>query len=258
MKLFKLFLLASVIALGFSACEDDDDTMTTNETIDVLTFNLQPLYNGEPLQMRKIYSYDDTNGSSVQFDKIEFFISDLTLIDGNNSSVIRDVHSFNYDDYFSVPEHVGEGLSFTMENVPAGQQTFTFGFGVSPNLNGTTPSDYSVDHPLGDGSDYWIPWESYIFSKHEGKYYSANNADTTNFIFHTGADNCYGEISSAVDLSASEEQITVEIDFYELFKQDDGELFHIPDEPVLHRLDQQELVDFFCENFISSTSVAQE
>jgi hypothetical protein len=258
MKLFKFLLFALLAALGVTACEDDEDSCITNDTIDQLTFTLQPVYNGEPLQMRKVYDYDNNNGSSVQFDKIEFFISDVALIDGDCRRQIQDVYSFNYDDYFSVPENVGEGLSFTMQDVPAGEQTFSFGFGVSSNLNSTTPSDYSVDHPLGDGSDYWPPWESYIYSKHEGKYYSANNADTINFVFHTGSDNCYGEISTVVNLSASEERIVVEIDFHELFRQEDGELFHIPDEPILHRLDQQELVDFFCEKYVAVTSVVQE
>lgn len=258
MNLFKFLLFTSFIIISFTACEDDEDACLTNDTIDELTFTMQPVFNGEPLQMRKIYTYDERNGSRIQFDKIEFFISDMALLNEDCRHVIKDVHSFNYDDYFSVPANVGEGLSFSVQDVPSGAQTFTFGFGVSSNLNSTTPSDYSVDHPLGDGSDYWIPWESYIFSKHEGKYYSAGNADTVNFIFHTGANDCYGEISSAVDLSDTEENILVEIDFNEIFRQDDGQLFHIPEEPVLHRLDQQELVNFFCANFVSSSSIVQQ
>ncbi len=257
MKLSKFLLFASLFVLGLTSCEDDEDACVTNDTIDQLTFTVQPVYKGEPIQMRKVYGYDESNGSSIQFDRIKFFISDFALIDGDCRRLIADVHSFNYDDYFSVPENVGEGLSVTFDDVPAGEQTLTFGFGVSPGLNANNTSDYSVDHPLGEGSDYWSPWESYIFSKHEGKYYSADGGDTVNFVFHTGSDNCYGEISHSVDLDQAEENIVVEIDFYDLFKQNNGELFHIPDEPILHRLDQQELVDFFCENFISSSSVVQ-
>jgi hypothetical protein len=218
--------------------------------VNELKITIIPSYDGQPLQTFKNYSY--TDDSQISFDKIKLFLSNIRLEQGNASMLLQDIASMNFETDFSDLQSAATGQSLLFEDLNSGVYTFRFGIGVEENLNATDPSSYNIDHPLGEGSDYWGPWQSYIFTKHEGKF----TRDTvTNFVYHTGSDACYFEQSAEISLNKEEEEIMISIDFKEVFRQDDGTLMDIPSEPVLHRLTQTDLAIFFCENLRDATSI---
>lgn len=244
-----LFALGVLSAL-FIACDrdDDDDSPSTN----TYQFTIIPMYNGEAMQTYKEYPYGDDE--KITFTRIKFFISDLVLSKDGEEAVNLPIQSFNFEADFSEKEAAERGNSIDLGALTPGQYQLSFGIGVNDALNAQNPSDFSTDHPLGDGSDYWGPWGSYIFTKHEGIHKGAQDSVTT-FIYHTGSDACYNTLEQMVELTASNDEIVLSVDFAQVFVEEGGALKNIPEEPSLHNLSQSALAVFFCDNIEQASTI---
>ncbi len=156
-----LLLVASVFT--FVACEKDDEKATA-------TINFTATYDGAPLVMFEAYDYPGV--SSVRFQRLSYFISNVQLLKVNSGEAV-DVTEVYYVDFQNLQDESSAlaGVNLPVEDLPAGEYSgLRFTVGVSPTLNQTSPADYPTTHPLA--KEYWENWASYISLKVEA------NADT--------------------------------------------------------------------------------
>ncbi len=259
-----------VLALFFTltSCDRDDDDSPTGQDY---YFNVALNYDGEALQTNKKYPY--RTDEEIMFTRVKLLISDLTLskferdvvhspiseLTVNKSVGTRDfihipIGDFNFEADFAEKEAAEKGITIDMGTIEPGQYRLSLGIGVSENLNAKEPSDFSVDHPLGQGSEYWGHWSSFIFTKHEGFHYDSED-NMTNFVYHTGSNDCYVTLEQDIVLNATDNEVFLNVDFSKVFMEDDGNLKDIPAEPILHRLSQTDLAIFFCDNIGSASSL---
>ena len=172
------------VLVGFSACGDDEVVATTN--LGSVELIIQGELQGENLALES-QTYDAAGAiEGFRLTRLSFFLSDLRLVE------VRDGQSFETPiadvAYFNLGP---SGLdSEVFDTIPAGDYTsLRFNFGLTAEQDMTNPSDYSTTHPLGESAEYWHDWESYIFTKIEGK--SDNLEDNQerfddSFVFHIG------------------------------------------------------------------------
>jgi len=184
------------------------------------------------------------NGTLLTLNKLQFFISDIRLINGNLETNIGDIDlvSFKSHDNAATAQ-TGETLTFG--EIPTGSYTgIKFGLGVSSDLNGETPENYANIEDravLADASNYWVNWESYIHTKVEG-FFDANGNGTAgggdeneSITYHTGMDMLYREKTIDMDIIIEEDgtfRLPLTLDIDKIF--DSASSLDLPNEPVAH------------------------
>lgn len=173
-----------MFSLVFTGCKENKEGG--------LRITFKGSYGSEPLVMLDVHDYAD--GQRIQFSRVEFFASDIRLIDGaGNDYPLSDVELIDLSANSTAAAETGVVLTFN--NIPAGEYAdLAFGYGLASDINATKPVDYPSSSPLSSTGRYWTPWTSYIFSKTEG------NLDTIvdgtdnlsmGFAYHTGSNNLY-------------------------------------------------------------------
>jgi len=184
----KIFFLAAGTALLLAGkCKDDDDI-----AMNVVEINFKSTFDTAPLVMyENAYPYEA--GMAVKLQLFQFYLSNISLQREDGSFArLEDVALISFKDILT-PAAAAQGITLNLEDVPAGHyKGIRMGIGVAPDLNSTSPANYTPPHPLDD--NYWSASTGYVFIKIEG------NADTTGngefpakLTFHTGADALYKE-----------------------------------------------------------------
>ncbi len=239
----KLFLLGlSLVVLG--NCTQKDDVGTVN-----LIFSA--LYDGQPLVMNQVVDYD---GSSMRINVSEFFISEIKLIGSGGERVIGDTR------YVDFTSSAGDQVELKFYDVPNGTyDVIEFSVGIPADKNAMKPEDFSSDHPLSRSSSYWQGWQSYIFSKLEGKLDTAGSGVTDlTFIYHSGKDDLYTKVvvqlNSPFVVDEGSQTLNLAVEHQALFKQDGGYL-DINAKPTAHNPDDLEYPSVILENFKTGISL---
>jgi hypothetical protein len=167
-SLFTL-LLAPMLILGFTACEDDDDgSLPANSNSEVkrysATINMKQLANGNAVSLRSdaVKPYTNKKGQSFNISRLRYLISDIQFNKTDGSS-------FTIEEYHLVDLADNTTLTFTPDTkVPAGNYSsisFTFGFDSTDNQTGIyadlNTANWNWPSMLGNG---------YHFMQLEGKY----------------------------------------------------------------------------------------
>lgn len=177
----------------------------------------QANFGDEILEYGKTYVQD--GGVAFDISKSDFFITDvrLTADDGTEITLF---------DYAQVDFEVAPGgtrlISDNRVNF-GNYESITMGIGLNSDLNSQKPSDFSANDILGGSSHYWTAWDSYIFSKQEGRYDSDGDGITdTGWVVHTGTDDIYEELTIQLDASVDDEnrEIRLILDHEQLFIKD--------------------------------------
>ncbi len=181
-----LFLLASSGLLLAADCND-------NEPIgSVLEINFKGTFDNAPLVMyESAYPYEA--GMAVKLQLFQFYLSDIVLLKEDGSSVpLSDVALISFKDILT-PAAAAQGITLNTSGIPAGHYTgLRMGIGVAPNLNSTSPANYTPPHPLDD--NYWSASSGYVFIKIEGNADTSGNGEfPAKLTFHTGANDIYKE-----------------------------------------------------------------
>lgn len=214
------FTILVMLSLLFSGCSKDKEG--------ALRITFKGSYGQDPLVMLNVYDYAD--GQRIQFSRLEFFASDIRLIDGSgNDYPLSDVELIDLSANSTTAAETGVVLTFN--DIPAGEYTdLEFGFGVAADINATTPVDYPSSSPLSSTGRYWTPWTSYIFSKTEGNLDTiADGTDNLSmgFAYHTGSDALYRVLQLDQPISIQEDatrNIVLNLDYQKLLG--------MPDEPL--------------------------
>lgn len=220
MKNYPLLLLL-LAAISFSACEDDPDPVVSKDNF---TLSFKVTYDGLPLEKYKNYPYADR---TINFDKFNIYLSDITLLKGSQEVKLSDIEWVNFTPDFA-PSDSAVVVTYKYD-VPDGDYTgIRIGYGVKPDLNAKTPANFPPDHPLYIESEYWSGWNSYIFAKVQGKYDLDGDATPETVLFyHCGSDPVYNVASFMHDIPVADTgALTVEFDLKKLFTYD-GQLLDL-------------------------------
>lgn len=204
-----VLLIFCLVTLTIMSCGNN-----TSAKIDLV---FQANYGNEVLEYGKTYTQD--GGVVFEITKSDFFITDvrLTADDGTETTLF---------DYTQVDFEVAPGGTRLISDNRVdfrNYESITMGIGLRSDLNSQSPTDFSPNDVLGGSSHYWSAWDSYIFSKHEGRYDSDGDGITdTGWVVHTGTDDIYEEVTILLDTAIDEDntEIRLVLDHQPLFMED--------------------------------------
>jgi len=209
---YLLLLVSGILVLGVSSCKKDASEGT-------VTIHFKAVYNEETLETFSTRPFE--NGEQLQFSHLSMFISDLELMGKAESVALDENELVNLS--FDTPSSAAEGYTLKITNIPAGSYDgIRFGIGVPPDLNQKKPADFSSDNPLSNTGYYWIPWNSYIFMKTEGRLDTLGNGNLDlGFALHSGSDALYRILEGAVPITVEdgkETTLDIVIDYKKLLQ----------------------------------------
>lgn len=184
-----LSILGSLLisANAFTACKKPDGG-TGN-----LKITIKGMYDTETLILYQQNYTHPENDDELTVQVLNFFMSNVKIVAGDTGEIVlRDVEYINLENNHTEVGTANQGESFTIKNICVGEYTgIIFGVGLDSATNSTTPSDYKSSSPLANNGNYWAAWDSYIFSRLEGKYKASNHSTTIPFLYHTGVGDAY-------------------------------------------------------------------
>jgi len=234
------------VILSFAAFSCNDDERSD------LTLNFKLLYDGAPLVMLDDYEYPD--GKTIQFTRVSFYISEVYIIRENGNDLLTDVEMINLSQTHQSNAGATAGANFVFENQKSDPiDSIQFFIGLAPTLNATEPSDYQGDHPLANSGEYWIGWDSYIFSKLEGSVdLDGDGTMETNFALHIGSDQALQSTKLNIK-NPDSKVIPFELDVLKIFESAD--LYDIEQNPQIHSLNQIDKALFLIENLSNNLMI---
>ena len=236
-----------IVCLGlFQACKDDGSTVAIN-------FRLT--YNDAPLVMFDEYVYPD--GKVIQITRFSFYLSQLSVGQGEESKLLKDVDFINLTQSHATMEGSTNGYQYMTEEIELdGFDAIAFDFGLSETQNQKVPADFSSGHPLAQPGEYWLAWDSYIFVKIEGWIdLDSDNVAETGIALHLGSDAVRRSISMPVSDAGKDLNFT--IDLHSIF-ENGGKIYDIQANPQIHSLSQLPAAEELANNLAQSISLQHE
>ena len=234
MKYFTPLIIFSLLFVGGCSSNEQGD----------LNLRFRLLYDGEPMIMLQEYNY---NGSTdIFFSKFSFFIADLQIINNDNQSYpLTDIEHLDLTEAHEHPSTAERGIELLFTGLESGKyERLDFAIGIPGDLNAKKPADFAPGHPLSENSEYWDGWNSYIFSKTEGRAdFDGDGQFEQSLAYHLGSDAVYRNVALAINTEIQEDKTTdliVTIDLRDMFITG-NEAFDIQQTPSTHSLQQIEL-----------------
>lgn len=221
MKLFRLLSLL-LLLLPFTSCKDGGDSDNTPKVKLNVTF--RALYDGQPLEKYKDYPY---GASELFFDRFNTYLSDLKISHEGNETLLSEIEWVDF-----TPDQATNNFAVEVKRtyeIKAGRyDAFHIGYGVKSNLNAMSPNEFPADHPLAREIEYWSGWQSYIFTKVQGRYdLNGDGTPETNIFYHTGSDAAYVSFEKALSMNfENDSNLVIEFDVKKLMTFD-GQLLDL-------------------------------
>ncbi len=233
----KLFIaVISIALLSLSACKEEAGE-------GVLNMKYATIINDENLELNKVY---DLDGDSVYFTLINYYISDVEIMDkdGNAAIEVKDVTLVDLSDPATFE------FNYTLEADAYKNPSFTVG--LTDDRNATDPSSYASDHPMSlNRSMYWLMAEAYIYLKVEG--FRINNGIDEPLVYHVGmngfAQTKLKEKAFSINKGNTTTMVTT-LDMNDLFVNIDFDT-----EPETHTMNNMPLAMKMMNNFVNALSV---
>lgn len=238
-----LVLLLMTVVL-FSACKKDEDPVST------VRMDFSATMGNEAFEPFESYTY--YTGQEMTITKAVMYISNIDLVKSDGSTLrLSEVEYVDLSD----PVNPGQDM-LQFGDIPSGTYTgIRFGIGVAPGLNAMSPVDFSANHPLAQEGMYWDPWDSYIFSKTEGRIDTTGDGQTDlSFLYHTGIDDLYRglEASGEIKLNDGEtKDLNFSIDLMRLLGTQ-GDHIDIQSKPASHNPNDLDIATRIMDNYISA------
>jgi len=256
MRKYYALILVSLIFFAAS-CEKNNKPL---ELVGDFDLSFKAKFGDEALIMNKEYIYNGV--LPIVFSKFNFYISDLSLLKNDCVSGQEELSEVELVDFSEIninAESAEKGFTLKFKNVPKGDYVgVRMGIGVAPELNREDPSVFSASHPLGNPSQYWEGWKSYIFSKVEGR------ADTDDdgsldlgFAYHMGGNTAFREVCLLKDMSLVEDELTMAylaLDLEKLFINN-TDVFDIENTPGTHTEEGLNTSVLLMDNFEEAFSI---
>jgi len=224
----RIAVLLVLVVMTFFSCEKDEKN--TGNKLD-LVFELR--FGGEPLaNQNEFYRLNDS--IQMRFSKVSFYLSDFKLDSESESLAMLDVVHISF-----LQNIGGDAVQETQQTLrfelPAGNySSLSFGLGLTPAQNATTPATHEPGSALSLFGEYWPAWNSYIFDKIEG-IYKLNDDTPESVALHVGGDETYRvlEWKGGFTIGDKTKEIIIPIDLKYILEN-----YPITEAPVLHKLDQ--------------------
>lgn len=194
---FILFFLC----IGLLSCGDDELGGIIVENADVelrlaSKFAGESFFVSKPGQLERPFPFE---GKTLKFTDFNFFLSNFALFikQSEDNITLDEIEYFN-PSLFDTEVAANKGVPVNLGRVPIATlyDKLFFGFGVSPDLNGSRPSEYGGNHPLSNSDLYLEDINSYISLKLEGEVDHDNDGTFDDiFAFNLILDAAYGEIT---------------------------------------------------------------
>ena len=233
----KLFIAVIGIALlSLSACKEEAGE-------GILNMRYATMINNQTLELDQVY---ELNGDSVYFTLINYYISDVEVMDkdGNTSIEIKDVALVD------LAEPSTFEYNYTLEANAYKNPSFTVG--LSDARNATDPSSYGSDHPMSlNRSMYWVMAQAYIYFKIEG--FRINNGVNEPIVYHVGMNGFAQTKEKEQAFSINKDNTTTLITTLNM-----NDLFSNVDfatEPETHTMNNMPLAMKLMDNFVNAISV---
>ena len=167
----KLFLLAAFVILSIASNAQSVQLQFKNQ------------FYGVPLSFDQLYQ--TPIGDSVKFSTLNYFISNIELVDkkGNSYKVPQD------SSYFLLKHQNDSSKTISLSNIPAGkyqQLVFTIGVDSVRNTLDVSRRTGTLDVGAAARGMYWVWNSGYIFFKLEGKTINQVDSLRKNFRYHIG------------------------------------------------------------------------
>ncbi|MBT8232002.1 MAG: hypothetical protein HKO66_14340 [Saprospiraceae bacterium] len=242
----KALFLIIFSAFFISSCGDNDPNN--------LIINFKLKYNNEPLVMFEEVTYPD--GSKIEFTRISFYTSNYSINQdgGEINTPSNEAYYIDLTASHSDLELAERGLDFdTGLGINSKIDAFNFNIGVTSDINASVPQDYSSSNDLSRTGEYWSNWNSYVFTKLEGRIDIDGDGISEAFALHLGSDAALRNVSFS-NLNA-DENISLEIDVNKIFNT--GTLYDIKTTPNIHTLQQISHINQLMDNLAGSFTVNQ-
>lgn len=237
------YLLFIITGLLLSGCKKD---------VQEVTIKMQLLYNGSPMLTQQNYPYPD--GRTFVLTKFSTYLTDLIIESGTASQELEEVRLVNLTETLRSMITSNEGYTiYQGETNLSSIQNLHFNFGLTTAQNKTIPADYPSGHPLAMPGEYWLAWESYIFTKIEG-WIDLNNDGMaeTGVALHLGSDEAMKSFTFT-NLDGTNE-LTIQIDLARVFEQE-NKIYDIEANPQIHSLSQLESLQELSKNLEKAISL---
>ena len=249
-----LYLIPLCLLFLVTSCGDDTSVLPEPEVTNV-NLSFKAMFGNSDLDFNTTtYNYE---GMDMTVSKFDFYISNVALFQ-NVDGIIEETELFEID-FVDFTQNNNQ-VTIETADVPVGAYDgILFSIGVPSDFNAQIPGDFSSTHPLGitNLSHYWEDWDSYIFTKIEGRLDASGNMDYQNFVYHTGGDGQFRgdlEKSLSIDLALGvTKTINFEIDLENIFLN--GGALDILTYPNSHSLSELTAATHVMDNFQSSITV---
>jgi len=238
-------------AAVFSSCNNDDDGDAQSGTLEIY---FEPVYGEAAEFIGRTTNFDYPTGDLIRFIVSDMYLGPLTLRGGSEDYELSDIEYIN----LSEPEMDSEtnltDKYLVFENVPTGiYSSLEIGVGVPEDLNSMAPSDFPAGHPLRRESHFWPPWNSFIFSKIEGRLDVDNDGSFgLNFIYHAGLDELYRTLQFDGEIAIDPGQVTrlvITVDHEKLFVNDEDDFLDIEANPIDHSAGDLAYMHYIADNY---------
>ncbi len=251
----KNILILLIVSLTLLGCKDKPTT---------LTVNFKAVYDGAPLLLDEITTYNYFDGSPIKMTGFRFYVSDVKLYAGAEVVQIIDIEDIDFTSNNKTSTGATEGQSIVITDPVSGNyDKIEFSIGVPAADNASLPASFGYDHPLGPSnqSEYWDSWNSYIFAKIEGRQDADSNGEFVGFTYHTGVDDMFRTraISTNFEVAEGKENtLQFEVDAKKIFANSQSTIDLVND-PVVHTLPSNTSSMIFSstisDNLINSISI---
>lgn len=220
-----------------------------------LKMNFKLNYDETPMIV--LENYVAPEGYDIQFTELSFYISNIMLYDGQSWSTIKDIDRLNIgrENVTEIDALAGYDYEIPFVNIGS-YEAIRFSIGVPGNFNALDPSDFTQGHPLSLSGEHWLAWNSYIFSKLEGKIDENDDGDfETGIVLHLGSDEAFRtkEMSIPIDINLNETTtINLNIDLKRALTNESGEAYDLTGNPQIHSLEQMDLINNLADNLIKA------
>jgi len=243
MNILKKVLIPTLLLLIWG-CKKDDEGMEAS-------IRLQLLYNGIPMVTQQNYDYPD--GKTFVLTKFSSYMTELSLQSGSSEQQIEEVQLINMTETLRTEETSQQGfLIFSGKTKLNSIDQIHFNLGLTPEQNSTIPADHDPGTPLALAGEYWLAWESYIFTKIEGWIdLDGDGMAEAGVALHLGSDEVMKSFSlQNIDGSNA---LVIQIDLARIFEQD--KVYDIEANPQIHSLSQIESLRELSNNLEKAVSL---
>lgn len=215
-----------------------------------LKLTFKAVFDSEPLLLSK--NYELMNGDSIRFQRADLYISDISI--GNTENVsLSQVEWLGFSEKNADPTKVTEGFTFTFNDLEPGIYTSLYwNIGLNQVQNSTRPNNHTFPHPLSNAELYWAGWNSYIFSRTDGRLIT--DSGNFDFSYHTGGDVLRRplEWNHNIELKAGQvQEIVIYIDYKKVFVQN-GQVYDIRNNLSSHTTAQIGVAHAIADNMMGA------